>query len=126
MNSENKMKSFKGSVMLLFILLLNLSSFAQNDEKNKQTAMETKTYYYSFDVSNHSEKLELAQSQIESVIGVAKVKLYYKAAKSQGQYVITVVEPKRASEKPMDSFSVKMIKDILIENGFTPLELIFE
>jgi len=126
MNSEIKIKSLKGSMMLLFILLLNFSSFGQNDDKNKQTEMDTKTYYYSFDVTNHSDKLEQAQSQIEKVIGVAKVKLNYKAAKSQGQYIITVVEPKRASEKPMDSFSVKMIKDILIENGFTPLELIFE
>lgn len=78
-------------------------------------------HYYTFEGNASQDKLDELEKSLAKLEFVSEAKVKYKFEKSMGQIVL-VVKEKEIIHESDKSFSPAAIKQIIIKNGFSPLE----
>lgn len=80
------------------------------------------TYYYSFENVSSDSQIEHLKNSVSMLKGVAEVKSAYKPEKGMGQITVVVIEKAPAHESDV-LFDIRSLKNAIIQNQLTPLEL---
>lgn len=104
----------KKLALIGILFLIAFVGFGQSNEIKR-------TYYYSFTNVSSDTQIEDVVKSVSALKWVKQVKPKYKGGTS-GQIIVIVEEPLRTGEQ-MELFSVKSLKNVLIEHRLTPTDL---
>jgi hypothetical protein len=99
-------------------MLFSISGFTQS--KTPKTLK--KTFYYSFENVTSADQIERLKSDVALLKDVTEVKSNYKTETAMGQIIVVVIE-KEVTREGEREFDITGLKNLIIRNQLTPLEL---
>jgi nitrate reductase NapAB chaperone NapD len=113
------MKIKRYSTLLVFLCLFSFFAKAQETGMPKNVK---KTFFYSFENVNSPSQIETLKQNVAFLKGVSEVKSEYKPETAMGQIIVVVIEKQRTLEGDV-LFDIRGLKNAIIQNQLTPLEL---